>query len=250
MKQRNTIATLVMTGVITIFSATSVSAMEGGFAGVTAEIGKVLDDVTYSTDPDGSAGITSTLQRIAWEKTLEGNVNYIKEKEAEEERLKEEERKAEEERQRVEALGGYKTYDSPGGEFKSFMDWRCITSRSSRQWKLQHTYAYTDQNGIREIEGRLCVALGSYFGAAIGQYVDLVMESGEVIPCIMADQKADKDTDPTNRWHSIDGSVGEFVVDKSMLTQEVLSRGDVSYAYWPLKGRIQYIRVYGYTLIP
>ena len=136
----------------------------------------------------------------------------------------------------------YITKASPGNTFKSYMDYRCITNRSSRQYKLQKKAGTNKKNGLRMIEGRYCIALGSYYTRKIGAKVDLVMSSGKVVKCITADMKADRDTVNNHRQHR-DGSVAEFVVDTKKLSRKVRRMGDVSYT-GPFKGRIKKIRIY------
>lgn len=111
---------------------------------------------------------------------------------------------------------------------KSYMDYRRITSKNSRQYKLQHSLAYTDNHGIRMVSDRYCVALGSYYTTTIGQYVDIELANGEIIKGILADCKADKHTDSTNRINP-NGSVVEFVVDTKVLDKTAKIMGDISY---------------------
>ena len=134
------------------------------------------------------------------------------------------------------------TKASPGNPFKSYMDYRCITNRSSRQYKLQRKAVTNKSNGLRMIKGRYCIALGSYYTRKIGAKVDLVMGSGKVVKCITADMKSDRDTVNNHRQHR-DGSVAEFVVDTRKLSKKVRRMGDVSYTS-PFKGRIKKIRIY------
>ena len=95
--------------------------------------------------------------------------------------------------------------------------YKCITSKSSDQYRLQQI-AYTGMYGIRQVNGRFCVAVGSAYTTQIGQYIDLVLEDGAVIPCILADCKADIHTD-TNNILTSDGSLAEFVVDITKFKQ-------------------------------
>ncbi|MBR4315031.1 MAG: hypothetical protein IKP66_09000, partial [Lachnospiraceae bacterium] len=62
-------------------------------------------------------------------------------------------------------------------------------------------------------EGRYCIAVGSFYTTQIGQKIDLVLTNGTVIKCILGDCKSDEHTDETHRYHAIDGSVAEFIVD-------------------------------------
>ena len=53
---------------------------------------------------------------------------------------------------------------------KTYMDYRTITSTGAYEYKLQNTVAYTNNDdGIRMINGRYCIAVGTAFGARIGQ---------------------------------------------------------------------------------
>lgn len=119
-------------------------------------------------------------------------------------------------------------YDVPvNNTIKSYMDYRYITSKTSDQYKLQESLAYTGDYGLRMVNGRYCIALGSYYTTTIGQYVDIELENGSVIHCILADCKADIHTDSTNRINP-NGSVLEFVVDTDSLDDTARIMGDIS----------------------
>lgn len=123
----------------------------------------------------------------------------------------------------------YNDCDVPSNNsIKSYMDYRCITSRNSRQYQLQHSLAYTGNHGLRMVKDRYCVAVGSYYTTTIGQYIDIELENGSVIRGILADCKADKHTDSTNRINP-NGSVVEFVVDTRTLDKTAKKMGDISY---------------------
>lgn len=136
----------------------------------------------------------------------------------------------------------YSTYDVPSNNsIKSYMDYGKITLKSSNQYKLQES-AYTGNYGIRMVNGRYCIAVGSYYTTKIGTYLDVVLENGEVIRGILAECKDDKDTDSTNRIHS-DGSAIEFVVDEQSLNSTARKHGDVSKVNnWDSK--VDYIKIY------
>lgn len=54
----------------------------------------------------------------------------------------------------------YTEYQVPSnGGFKSYMPYDKITAETSPQYKLQNQYAYTGEFGIRQIDGRFCVAM-------------------------------------------------------------------------------------------
>ena len=137
----------------------------------------------------------------------------------------------------------YIDYGVPNNNtMKTYMDFRTITSTNSRQYKLQQTLAYTDDNGLRMVNGRYCVAVGSYYTSTIGQYIDIELENGKVIRGILADCKDDKHTDSTNRINP-NGSVIEFVVDIRALDSTAKTMGDISYINgWDSK--VVNIRVY------
>jgi hypothetical protein len=111
---------------------------------------------------------------------------------------------------------------------KSYMDYKYITSKTSDQYKLQESLAYTGENGLRMVNGRYCMAVGSYYTTTIGQYMDIELENGKVIPAILADCKADIHTDETNRMNP-NGSVIEFVVETNSLYNKARIMGDISY---------------------
>ena len=71
---------------------------------------------------------------------------------------------------------------------------------------------------------RYCIAVGSGYTKVIGTKIDVVLESGKIIKCILGDAKSDQHTDlETHTYHvggydhgkyyPPDGSVIEFVVD-------------------------------------
>ena len=48
---------------------------------------------------------------------------------------------------------------------KTYMDYRTITDKSSKQYKLQQdNNVYTDDEGFRKIEDKFIVAVGTYYG--------------------------------------------------------------------------------------
>lgn len=124
---------------------------------------------------------------------------------------------------------GFTNYNVPDDNtIKSYMDYRYITSTISSQYKLQKSKAYTGNYGIRMVNERYCIALGSYYTTTIGQYIDIELEDGSVIQGILADCKDDKHTDSTNRINP-NGSVVEFVVDTDNLDGTAKIMGDISY---------------------
>lgn len=115
--------------------------------------------------------------------------------------------------------------------FKSYMSYRAICLNGSNELYLQRNYAITDENGLRTINDRYCVAMGTYFNLSIGQYFDLVLANGTVIPCIMSDTKSDKHTDTNNVYTVHSNCCSEFIVDTNYLSQNVKNRGNISYVF-------------------
>lgn len=122
---------------------------------------------------------------------------------------------------------GYKTFEVPYASMKTWMSYKAITSKESKQYKLQQI-AYTGNYGIRMVNNRYCVALGSYFGCEIGQYFDLILENGEVLPCVMGDVKADIHTDSNNIITCASDCLSEFIVDPSVLNKDAKRDGNIS----------------------
>ena len=127
--------------------------------------------------------------------------------------------------------------------FKSYMPYTAITSKSSPQYKLQQI-AYTGTYGIRQYDNRYCVAIGTAFNADVGTYFDLILANGTVIPCIVADIKADRHTDSNNMVTIANGCLTEFIVDSSTLNKNAKRMGDISYCNEDWDSRVEKIRVY------
>ena len=123
------------------------------------------------------------------------------------------------------------------------MDYRTITSTGTYEYKLQNTAAYTNDDGIRMINGRYCIAVGTAFGTRIGQYIDLVLENGTVIHCIMGDTKSDEHTDSEHVFTVASGCCSEFIVETEKLNG-VAKSGDVSNAHPEWKSAVSKVMVY------
>ena len=134
-----------------------------------------------------------------------------------------------------------------GGGLKTYEDYRCITSRSSAQYKLR-LKSFTSSDGIRMCKGRYLIALGSYYTREIGKCVDIVLANGTVIKCVLGDQKADKDTIEN---HSLGhgGDTVEFLVQTSALSKKARQMGDIGYSYPSWKSKVVKIRLYNKNLL-
>lgn len=137
------------------------------------------------------------------------------------------------------------TYNIPENNgFKSYMDYRTITNRSSKQYQLQNLYTNTNDYGLRMVGDRYCIAVGTHFNAEIGQYLDLILENGTVIPCVLSDIKADIHTDESNIVTLHNGCVSEFIVDTQSLYNKAKIMGDISHCYYEWISPVVQIVVY------
>ena len=114
------------------------------------------------------------------------------------------------------------------GKFKTYMDYRKITDKSSKQWELQQL-AWTEERGFRKIGEHFLVAVGTFYADEVGKELLIEFEDGQQIKAIVGDIKQDRHTDPTNRYVPINGNIVEFIVDVEKLDPEVIRRGDVSW---------------------
>lgn len=138
----------------------------------------------------------------------------------------------------------YKTIKATWNTRKSFES-KNVFGKKTRQQLLQNC-AYTNGKGFRIVDGRYCIAVGSAVGDLVGTYIDVVLENGTVIPCVMGDQKAARDTDPTCQ-RTANGCVSEFIVDVNALVRncpKAANMGDVSYAFPEWQSRVVEFRVY------
>lgn len=114
-------------------------------------------------------------------------------------------------------------------DFKTYMDYRCITNTRSVQYDMQQE-AYTDDYGIRCIGGDVCVALGTGYAESCGERFEITLDSGNSFTAVVGDIKADSHTDPTNRyvelWEGC-GDMIEFIVDTKKLDEEIRRMGSV-----------------------
>ena len=133
----------------------------------------------------------------------------------------------------------------------SYMDWRTITDQTSDQWKLQNWYSITDwTTGIRTVNGRYSVAVGSTVSVEKGRYIDIYLENGTIIPCIISDTKADYDTWGNDGVVGNDGSVIEFIVDTDVMSAidigSVTAMGDYKYLSDDWNSPVDHINVLTY----
>lgn len=114
------------------------------------------------------------------------------------------------------------------GERKTWLDYRTITSKISRQYELQQG-AWTDENGLRRYGEHYMVALGTAYGSDIGAVYRITFENGTVFTAVLGDIKADIHTDSSNMYIEHNGNIVEFIVDSKTLYSEAKYHGDISY---------------------
>jgi hypothetical protein len=106
------------------------------------------------------------------------------------------------------------------------MDFRTITAPDTLQYQMQYDgYTVTDGlTGIRKRGDRYMIALGQEFGLT-GTEVDVHLENGVEIPCIVGDSKEYFDTINGEGRIGNDGGIVEFIVDTDYLPEEVVWLG-------------------------
>lgn len=100
------------------------------------------------------------------------------------------------------ASEGEESLPLPGVDtaFKTYMDYRAITDKESVQYDLQQL-AYTDSQGIRRIDGDVCVALGTGYADKCGERFEITLDSGNSFTAIVGDIKSDATPiPPTAMW--------------------------------------------------
>lgn len=128
---------------------------------------------------------------------------------------------------------------------KPYMDFRCVTSPESEQWKLLHSEnCVSVGNGLMSVDGYYCVAMGQNFGS-IGDRFIAVLEknNGEryEVGLIMADAKQMCHTRNCEGWVGANGHVFEMVVDTELLNPSAKVMGDCNYVP-ELEGKVIEIR--------
>ncbi len=126
--------------------------------------------------------------------------------------------------------------------FKSFESYKAISDNSSAQARLQ-SYCYTSKLGIRAINDRYLVAVGTGVGAEVGRYINLVLENSTKITCIVGDIKDNSHTDANNLITVHSNCASEFIVDINALETYVQNQGDISYARPEWNSPVTYIEV-------
>ena len=113
------------------------------------------------------------------------------------------------------------------GSFKTYMDYKKITNKSSRQWHLQQL-AYTDSEGFRKFNDSYLVAVGTYYADEVGKEFRVTLDSGIVFHAMVGDIKQDIHTDANNQYVPMNGNIVEFIVDVDKLDELTKKLGNVS----------------------
>lgn len=128
---------------------------------------------------------------------------------------------------------------------KPYMDFRCVTSLESEQWKLLHSEnCVSNGNGLMSVDGYYCVAMGQNFGSIGDRFIAVLeKDNGEryEVGLIMADAKQMCHTRNWEGWVGVNGHVFEMVVDTELLHPTAKVMGDCNYVP-ELEGKVVDIR--------
>ena len=154
-----------------------------------------------------------------------------------------------------------KTVNFPAGigQFKSFMDYKAITDKSTPNYNFTHKNAnfHVGKSGLTYYQDGEntypVVAVGSGISDKIGQLIEVTLDNQghpNTLRCVIGDQKDNGDTDPaTHTVHKNDHSVVEFLVDYDRLKEAnptAVSMGDLTYldnSQFNLKGNVTKVQV-------
>ena len=138
--------------------------------------------------------------------------------------------------------------------FKPYTRYTAYDLKSSQQYKLQKVAWTEKRTGIRIVTDpngvdRYCVALGTAWAGGqpkhIGRCLDVYMENGAVLHCVLADVKRQEDTvDNANRYGRINNDILEFIVDGKQISEAVKTTGNVSNAGPEFVGGVKQIEVF------
>lgn len=141
-----------------------------------------------------------------------------------------------------------------GHTFKPYTRYTAYNLKSSQQYKLQKAAWTEKRTGIRIVTDpngvdRYCVALGTAWAGGqpkhIGRCLDVYMENGAVLHCVLADVKRQEDTvDGANLYGKTNNDVLEFIVDGQKISQAVKTTGNVSNAGPEFVGGVERIEVF------
>ena len=113
------------------------------------------------------------------------------------------------------------------GDFKTYMDYKTITNKTSKQWALQQL-CETNEDGFRIFNGKYVVAVGTFYAQEVGKELIVTLESGKKLPVIVGDIKMNKHTNESNQYIPFNGNIMEFIIDKEVMSETPLKLGNVS----------------------
>ncbi len=113
--------------------------------------------------------------------------------------------------------------------YSDFMVWEpytAITAKNTPNYKITRAATY-DRYGLLIYDNCYLVALGSGWGD-VGDKFIITLSNGNSFIAMIADEKANKDTDVTNRYCKSNGSILEFVINPYVLDKRIKKSGTVS----------------------
>ena len=157
-------------------------------------------------------------------------------------------------------------FPAGAGQFKSFMDYKAITDKTTPNYNFTHenTNFHVGKSGLTYYQdgGNIypVVAVGSGISDKIGQLIEVTLDNQghpNTLRCVIGDQKDDNDTDPaTHTIHKNDHSVVEFLVDYNRLKEAnptAANMGDLTYldnSQFNLKGNVTKVQVLDQNFYP
>lgn len=130
---------------------------------------------------------------------------------------------------------------------KKFEYRHLISDPTAPAYKVSWDPAVTiDSQGFAKLDNRFLVAVGYGVTSEAGAYVDVCLEDGNIIPCIVGDLKQKRHTDSSNILTNVNTvhCCSEFIVDKDKLDATVKKMGDCSYRQSDWKRPVKYFYVY------
>lgn len=109
---------------------------------------------------------------------------------------------------------------------KRYMDYTAVTDTGSKQYQLLRK-GVRESNGLIKVDGYVCVALGSRYGA-IGDKFTFILRRADgtkhAVKVIKSDAKQDRHT--IGGWTDKDGNILEMIVDTDQLPSSAKASGD------------------------
>lgn len=109
--------------------------------------------------------------------------------------------------------------------FKTWTDYRAL-GKKTPNYKLCSA-AQVDDNGLLVYNGYYLVAMGTGWGIELGSTFIIITDTLNIFPVMICDEKSDKHTNDSHKYHIKDGSVVEFYVDKQKLCREGRYHGNI-----------------------